>query len=101
MDVTVLDFDGVTLLLADVLDVLETVEDFLLLDVEVLLLLDTKDDVPEAVVDLLLLDEVVENTFDTLDELETMDVEETALLLLEAMDERRYISNRLPAPQYS
>jgi hypothetical protein len=64
-----------------------------------LLLLNTVVDVLEAVV---LLDEVVEAMLDALNELETtLDVEEMLLLLLDAKEERRYISNLLPAPQYS
>jgi hypothetical protein len=68
-------------------------------DIGLLLLLNTVVDVLEAVV---LLDEVVEAMLDALNELETtLDVEEMLLLLLDAKEERRYISNLLPAPQYS
>jgi hypothetical protein len=67
-----------------------------------LLLLNAVVDVLEAVEDLLLLDEVVETMLDTLDTLDTtLVVEEMLLLLLDAKEERRYISNLFPAPQYS
>jgi hypothetical protein len=100
-----LDVDNMTLLLLlllllpplldVVVDVLEAVEDLLLLPLE------TKDDKLETVEDLLLLNEVVETMLDTIDELETTPDVEEIMLLLDAKDERRYISNLLPAPQYS